>query len=524
METSSSDFAALEKFAGLVKSKVLASQADLDPKDRPMIEMHHWCEKQGDIVVLTSGLVLASDPSSRSVQNCKVVMASKGLKPGKLVPATSELITLLLGNTEHEGDPIIADASTISAQQQRLRLLISEALRDQVSDIHIEVREDVAHIRFRKHGELYLHAEWAPRVGREIAAVAFNKETDHNITHFNPMVPQTASMPMHVEGQEVRLRLASLPAHGGFDVVLRLLAAEHEHEWTLTELGYTQEQIALIQRAVQMPHGAILVAGPTGSGKTTTLASCMQLMKSDRKVYTIEDPVEKLIASATQVPVNTEKEDRDFASLGRAALRMDPDVIVLGELRDEETARVLLRAAITGHLVFSTVHTHTATAIVTRLIDMGISPLLLSDPSVLVCLICQRLIPKLCQHCAVPIEKSSRHQAYLTEWRVLLGDDLSALRVRGTDCVYCKNSGISGRTVIAEIVWMDEMGRHFIQKTDTLGWDKYLREQGFQDYRLQALRLVKQGICDPLDAEKVVGSLWSESAMTFSTLSKKEAV
>jgi type II secretory ATPase GspE/PulE/Tfp pilus assembly ATPase PilB-like protein len=505
METSSSNLVELEKYAALMQQKVLTSQADLDPKDRPMVEMHNWCERQGDIVVLSSGLVLASNPASRSVQNCKIVMTGKGLKPGKIIPATAELISLLLGNAEHEGDQIIADASAISAQQQRLRLLIGEALREKVSDIHIEVRQDVAHIRFRKHGELYLHAEWAPRIGREIAAVAFNRETDHNITHFNPLVPQTASMPMHVEGQEVRLRLASLPAHGGFDVVLRLLATGSEHEWTLSELGYTDDQVALIRRAIQMPHGAILVAGPTGSGKTTTLASCMQMVRGDRKVYTIEDPVEKLIANATQVPVNTEKEDRDFASLGRAALRMDPDVIVLGELRDEGTARVLLRAAITGHLVFSTVHTHTATAIVTRLIDMGISPLLLSDPSVLVCLICQRLIPTLCKHCATPVEKSPLHQSHLATWRKVLGADLSALRARGTHCTYCKNSGVGGRTVIAEIVWVDAVGRQFIQKSDTLSWDKYLHEQGFQNYHAQALRLVRAGVCDPFDAEKVIG-------------------
>src|SRR6185312_6501192 len=171
-----------------------------------------------------------------------------------------------------------------------------------------------------------------------------------------------------------------------------------------------------IQRAVNMPHGAVLIAGPTGSGKTTTLASCMNMIRPDRKIYTIEDPVEKLITNASQIPVNTEKEDRDFASMGRASLRMDPDVIALGELRDEDTARVLVRAAITGHLVFSTIHTHTATAIVTRLMDMGISPVLLSDPSVLVCLICQRLAPTLCKRCMAPITSSAAHQAYLARW------------------------------------------------------------------------------------------------------------
>jgi type II secretory ATPase GspE/PulE/Tfp pilus assembly ATPase PilB-like protein len=498
--------AELEKYASLLNHKVLTSQSDLDPKDRPMVEMHDWCEKQGDIIVLNSGLVLASDPGSRSVQNCKIVMAGKGLKAGKIVPATQELITLLFGNADNEGEEILTDASTVSAQQQRLRLLISEAIRQQVSDIHIEVRQDVAHIRFRKHGELYLHAEWAPRVGREVAAVAFNRETDHAITHFNPIVPQTASMPMRIDGAEVRLRLASLPAHGGFDMVLRILTTGNEHDWTLHELGYSAAQIRVIQRAVQMPHGAVLVAGPTGSGKTTTLASCMQLVRGDRKIYTIEDPVEKLIANATQIPVNSEQDDRNFASFGRAALRMDPDVIVLGELRDEETARVLIRAAITGHLVFSTIHTHTATAIITRLVDMGISPILLSDPSVLNCLICQRLAPVLCNHCAVPLAQSPPHQPFLAAWREALGDELAQARARGAGhCAHCNNSGVAGRTVIADIVWVDEASRHFIQKCDILGWDSYLHAQGWQGYRSQALQLLREGVADPLDIEKAIG-------------------
>src|SRR5690606_25874056 len=144
------------------------------------------------------------------------------------------------------------------------------------------------------------------------------------------------------------------------------------------------------------------------------------------------------------------KEDRDFANMGRSALRMDPDVIVLGELRDEDTARVMIRAAITGHLVFSTIHTNSATAIITRLVDMGISPVLLGDPNVLNCLICQRLVPKLCPHCTTPIENSALHQPYLQRWLPVIGDCIESVRVRGKNCVYCKGIGISGRTVVAE--------------------------------------------------------------------------
>jgi len=506
----------LEKYATIANNKVLSSQADLDPKDKLMPEMLAWCEKQGNIAVLKSGSILSSNPSSRVVQNCKIIMQNKGMKPGKVIPATNELIQMILANAigleaKHE-----LEADAVSAQQQRLRILIKEAIEVHATDIHIEVREDVARIRFRKHGELYLHAEWLPQVGREVASVAFNKETDHSVIHFNPLIPQNASMPLYVDGIEVRLRLASLPAHGGFDLVMRVLTTGDTKPPSLAQLGYTAQHIELIERATRMPHGAVLVAGPTGSGKTTTLASCMQRVDSERKVYTIEDPIEKIIDNATQVPVNTEKEDRSFASMGRAALRMDPDVIVLGEMRDEDTARVLVRAAITGHLVFSTLHTNTAPGIITRLVDIGISSVLLGDNNLLVCLVCQRLVPLLCQNCAIPIVRTEKSAKDLERWQEVFKDNFSQLKARGKHCSKCRGTGIAKRTVVAEVIWVDEIGRQFIQKGDTLNWEKHLKANGWQSYKDHAAHLVEQGLCDPEDAEKVVGPFQSmEAKLSF---------
>lgn len=505
----------LERYALASNQKVIDSQSDLDPKDRAMVEMLPWCKRQGNIVVLNSGIILSSNPASRTVQNCKIVMANKGLNPGRVLAATENLIEILLANVEIEDTLNTKDTQAVSTQQQRLRMLVREAVAADASDIHIEVRSDVARVRFRKHGELYLHAEWLPRIGREIASVAFNKETDHATTHFNPMVPQNASMPLDIDGKNVRLRLASLPAHGGFDMVMRILTSQDQRLQTLEELGYPPEQIALIKKAVEMPYGAIIVSGPTGSGKTTTLASAMQLVAPERKIYTIEDPVEKYIKNATQVPVNTDHDDRGFANMGRSSLRMDPDLIILGEMRDEDTARVMVRASITGHLVFSTLHTNTAVAIVTRLLDMGISSSLLSDPNLLSCLICQRLLPKLCPECSIPLTQSEQHKPYLARWKkVFTAAELKKIRVRG-QCGKCNQLGINGRTVVAEIIWVDEPGRHYIQKCDILGWEKYLRENGWQSYKEQALKLVKTGICDPIDAEKTVGQFTSSINGSF---------
>ncbi len=510
-EISAEHMKALEQFAAATRTKVLISQADLDAKDKVMDEMHLWCKEQGNIVVLKSATILSSDPTSRTVQNCKSLMLSKGIHPGQVFAASQAFVGLILASGHEDSavkKPKVEATASFSDQQRHLRDLVYEAVLQGVSDIHIQVRETYAKIRMRQHGELRLYAEWSEKLGREIASVAFNKETDHATSHFNPLVPQDASMPLKIQGKDIRLRLASVPAHGGFDMVMRILATGEERLKTLEELGYTANQVEIIKTAIKLPFGAIIVAGPTGSGKTTTLASCMELVEGTQKLYSIEDPVEKVVEAATQVPVNTEKEDRSFASMGRAALRMDPDVIILGEMRDEDTAHVMVRASITGHLVLTTLHTNRATAIITRLVDMGISPVLLSDSSVLRCLICQRLVPVVCKGCAIPLRDSPKHFTSIPVWEAVLGADvINSAFARGVGCDKCNRTGVSGRSVVAEVIWVDETGRQFIQKSDTLGWEKYLLENNWLDFHGRAVQLIKEGKCDPFDAEKVVGPI-----------------
>jgi type II secretory ATPase GspE/PulE/Tfp pilus assembly ATPase PilB-like protein len=507
---SKEQMALLEQYAAATYTKVITSQADLDTKDKVMDEMLAWCKEQSNIVVLKSATILSSDPTSRTVQNCKSLMLSKGIHPGQVFASTKSFVGLLLASGEQtEEKKAKGETSTAFSDQQRhLRDLVYEAVLQGVSDIHIQVRQTYTKIRMRQHGELRLYAEWSEKLGREIASVAFNKETDHATSHFNPLVPQDASMPLKIHGKDIRLRLASVPAHGGFDMVMRILATGQERTATLETLGYTKAQVDIIKMALKLPFGAIIVAGPTGSGKTTTLAACMEMVENTQKLYSIEDPVEKVVEEATQVPVNTEKEDRSFASMGRAALRMDPDVIILGEMRDEDTASVMVRASITGHLVLTTLHTNRATAIITRLVDMGVSPVLLSDSSVLRCLVCQRLVPKVCPDCAIPLRTSPKHQENLPEWEAVLGAEIiDSAKARGPGCARCNRTGVGGRTVVAEVIWVDEVGRQYIQKCDTLTWEKYLKENGWQDFHSRAIQLIKEGICDPFDAEKVVGPI-----------------
>lgn len=499
----------LNHYASATESKFLVNQSDLDPRDDALIPMLTWCRKQKNIVVLKSGAILTSEPDSRLVQNCKIVMLNKGLMPGDVFAAASQLIKFLLDNAKEPLTLELIDHTTASlaTQQQRLRNLIREALSLDASDIHIEIRKDIANIRFRKHGELFLHAEWLPKLAREIVGVAFHKESDDPETRFDPQLPQSAAMTIEIDNQSTRIRLASMPAYEGYDVVMRILTTGNRKIESFLELGYNDAQIRLLEKAINMPYGAIIISGPTGSGKTTTLASCMQRITPERKIYSIEDPIEKILPNVTQIPINTEHYEKSFAQMGRASLRMDPDVMVLGEMRDEETAGIMMRAAVTGHLVLSTLHTNTAADIVTRLHELGVSKQLLASPNLLVLLVCQRLVPILCEFCSQHLHSVSTHHAHIARWQQFFGSDIEKLRARGNHCQKCHGLGISGRTVAAEMIWVDNQGREYIQKGDSLNWERHLKAQGWRSYSEQIIDYVRQGRCDPYDAEKLIGEM-----------------
>jgi type II secretory ATPase GspE/PulE/Tfp pilus assembly ATPase PilB-like protein len=187
---------------------------------------------------------------------------------------------------------------------------------------------------------------------------------------------------------------------------------------------------------------------------------------------------------------------------------MDPDVVVLGEMRDEETDSVMLRAAITGHLVFSTLHTNTAPDIITRLVDLGASRSLLASRNLLVCLLCQRLLPLLCENCALPITQDLITSDQYARWQARFADHFPKIKIRNPQgCSICQGLGIRGRTVAAELIWADDEGRSFIQTGDLLGWQHYLADNGWRTYADRVLDKVIAGLCDPVDAEHLIGQI-----------------
>lgn len=494
------------------KSIMFTSQADLNPTDHICRRLFSWCKQltTSRIVVMESGLILTSDLYSRNLQNCRVLMREENISIVKIIQATPELIEQLLESYEEsQEENLILDEETLSNTQEQLRALILDAIKNEVSDIHLEVRANVCCIRFRRQGDLILFREWSATAAKRLCFVAFNKESDHLQRHFNPLVPQDAAMQLRLaNGSEVRVRLASIPAHPqpSFDVTLRILATVEKLS-TFAELGYSPAQEKLFNMAMRRPHGAIIVAGPTGSGKTTTLATCLRKVSVQRKIYTIEDPVEKIVPNASQVPVNTEKDDRGFANMARQTLRMDPDCISIGEVRDSSTATMMARAAITGHLVLTTLHTNSAINIVSRLNELGLSRVFLADPNFLVLLVFQRLVNTLCSHCKKSIYESDKHKEGLLVWEKIFGKNIHSLYVRGENpnCSNCNGRGVDGRIVVAETIWVDNKSRTFIENLNLLDWQDYLLKQGFITSQMHAFQRVAKGEVDVLDAEAIVG-------------------
>lgn len=333
-----------------------------------------------------------------------------------------------------------------------INALLSEAIRVGASDIHIESFEKKLSVRLRVDGQLREIVQ--PR--RELAPLLVSRiKVMAKLDIAEKRIPQDGRISLRLAGREVDVRVSTLPSSYGERVVMRLLDKQ-AGRLNMTHLGLMNNDYGRLKTLVHRPHGIILVTGPTGSGKTTTLyAALSDLNDGSKNILTAEDPIEYQLEGIGQTQVNT-KVDMTFARALKAMLRQDPDVVMVGEIRDLETAEIAVQASLTGHLVLSTLHTNTAIGAVTRLKDMGIEPFLLS--SSLIGVIAQRLVRTLCPHCA------TWHEADAFE-KNLFGNiehpqDLRLPQPQG--CERCGNTGFSGRTAIYEIVPVDDHMRRLI--------------------------------------------------------------
>ncbi|MCB1689798.1 MAG: type II secretion system ATPase GspE [Halioglobus sp.] len=337
-----------------------------------------------------------------------------------------------------------------------INAILSQAVREQASDIHIETFEDRLSVRYRIDGVL---AEvLSPK--RMLAPLLVSRlKVMARLDIAEKRVPQDGRISVKIAGHSVDIRMSTIPSAHGERVVLRLLDTA-SGQLQLSQLAMNKQVLASFTKHLHSPHGIILVTGPTGSGKTTTLyAGLGEINETSRNILTIEDPVEYMLPGIGQTQVNS-KVDMTFARGLRAILRQDPDVVMVGEIRDLETAEIAVQASLTGHLVLSTLHTNTAVGAITRLKDMGIEPFLLS--SSLVAVMAQRLVRLLCKACKEPGEPNAAERELLR-----LGDDeqqeVHLHRAKG--CEACKYTGYHGRTGIYEMVEIDDDVRQMVYES-----------------------------------------------------------
>ncbi|MFX0548920.1 GspE/PulE family protein [Hathewaya histolytica] len=371
-----------------------------------------------------------------------------------------------------------------------LKDTLDKAILKRASDIHLEPSKDFVQIRFRIDGVIVKYTRILKSNYEELLSIVKVKS---NMDISKKFIPQDGNMTYTYENSQYNLRISTMPNIYGEKLVIRILNPQKEIK--LQDLGFHM-QIDKFQKILNKNSGIVLSAGPTGSGKSTTLKALINSMKKHEKnIVTIEDPVEYRLEEVTQIALN-EKAGLNFSTALKSILRQDPDVIMVGEIRDEETAQIALRAAITGHLVLSTVHTYDSTSVITRLLDMNIPAYIILDTVSMI--LSQRLVRKICPYC--------KHEYYVQE-KVYedLGLKSGTKLYRGIGCDYCHNTGYIGRTVTYEILELREEHKKYISNNkDLSGFRSFCMDNGLISIKEYSLRLLLQGITTLEEIYKVI--------------------
>lgn len=364
--------------------------------------------------------------------------------------------------------------------------LLVRAVKQKASDIHIEPFEKDLVVRFRIDGVLYEIMRPTKKAQNSILS-RIKIMADLNIAE--KRLPQDGRIRIKLAGKDIDIRVSTLPTSYGESCVMRLLDRSQVLQ-NLGTIGFLEEDLQTIRSLIRKSHGIILVTGPTGSGKTTTLYACLvEINEPDIKMITVEDPVEYQIQGINQVQVNS-KIDMTFAAALRSILRQDPDVVMIGEIRDRETAEIAVQASLTGHLVISTLHTNDTATTPTRLIDMGVEPFLVGAS--LIGVVAQRLIRKVCRNCAIPYDLTDAELVQL---------DLKRSEVQGkpvykaVGCSACLETGYDGRTAIHEIMHISEKVRDLIiSNSDSVTLKKQAMREGMKTLRDIAIKKMLEGM------------------------------
>jgi type IV pilus assembly protein PilB len=424
----------------------------------------------------------------------------------RVLEQATEAFTLQVSKEEEEseetisGDRLTRD-TTVSPVVRLVETIIFTALERRASDIHIEARDSEVAVKYRIDGVLQ-HAmqpiakEWHSTVLSRIKVLS-------ELDIAERRVPQDGRFRVKYKGRFIDLRVSIMPASHGEDAVLRVLDKETLSEkfasLNLNVVGFSEMELRSFRRYIREPYGMVLVTGPTGSGKTTTLYAAINEIKTDEdKFVTIEDPVEYQVKGITQIPVN-EKKGLTFARGLRSILRHDPDKIMVGEIRDQETAQIAIQSALTGHLVFTTVHANNVTDVIGRFINMGVEPY--NFVSALNCIMAQRLVRVICPNCKRPktFTDTELNETGLpsAEWR-------SVVLYEGAGCLECSGTGFHGRTAICELLDLtDRIREMIVDRRPTSEIKRAAREEGMITLRESGLAKIRAGITTVKEINKV---------------------
>ncbi|HEY2352917.1 MAG TPA: GspE/PulE family protein [Candidatus Acidoferrum sp.] len=424
----------------------------------------------------------------------------------RVLEQATEAFTLQVSKEDEEseetisGDRLTRD-TTVSPVVRLVETVIFTALERRASDIHIEARDAEVAVKYRIDGVLQ-HAmqpiakEWHSTVISRIKVLS-----DLDIAERR--VPQDGRFRVKYKGRFIDLRVSIMPASHGEDAVLRVLDKETLSEkfqsLSLDVVGFSQDEMRRFRRYIREPYGMVLVTGPTGSGKTTTLYAAINEIKSDEdKIITIEDPVEYQLRGITQIPVN-EKKGLTFARGLRSILRHDPDKIMVGEIRDQETAQIAIQSALTGHLVFTTVHANNVTDVIGRFINMGVEPY--NFVSALNCIMAQRLVRIICMNCRRP-------KNYTTTELKEAGLDPAmwsgVTLMEGAGCLECSGTGYHGRTAICELLDLtDRIREMIVDRRPTSEIKRIARDEGMITLRESGLAKIRDGVTSVKEINKV---------------------
>jgi type II secretory ATPase GspE/PulE/Tfp pilus assembly ATPase PilB-like protein len=452
-----------------------------DPTDLPMID---------ELATLLATPVKVTVGTASAIQS---ILKKSESSQRVLEEATESFHLQLLKEDDNGDDNLTVErlTSDISPVIKLVDSTIYTALQRRASDVHIETQDDAVHVKYRIDG--VLQAAMRPIAKQFHSSIISRIKVMAELDIAEKRVPQDGRFKLRVPGKTIDFRVSIMPSVHGEDAVIRILdkesISEQFTELRLDILGFPEAELKRFRKYIAEPYGMVLVTGPTGSGKTTSLYAALSEIRSiEDKIITIEDPVEYQLAGITQIPIN-EKKGLTFARGLRSILRHDPDKIMVGEIRDPETAQIAIQSALTGHLVFTTVHANNVLDVLGRFLNMGVEPY--QFVSALNCVLAQRLVRLICTHCKRPAKVS---EELLAESALPAGFATTHAFYEGAGCIECGGTGYKGRTAICELLDLSDRIREMIlERRPTSEIKKVARDEGMRFLRESAIEQVMLG-------------------------------